>query len=113
MPQVVPGQLSLDVRRPPRSYSEHSMLRTSVDSGRNVHRGIGCCETPTRISMSEGDEEENTDEVDETCASDDVVNETLACEDEVNQAGTGDDVVRASCSGDNVGDEPISVACNF
>ncbi|QHO18388.1 uncharacterized protein DS421_11g320070 [Arachis hypogaea] len=67
--------------------------RTSIDSVRSVHRGIGCRQSPARISMSESDEAENEDAVDETPGGEDMVDETLADEDEVDQPGTGDDVV--------------------
>ncbi|RYR75982.1 hypothetical protein Ahy_A01g000579 [Arachis hypogaea] len=90
---VVSGRLSLDARHQPRAYSEHSRARTSIDSVRSVHRGIGCCQSPARISMSEGDEAENEDAVDETPGGEDMVDETLADEDEVDQPGTGDDVM--------------------
>ncbi|RYR16541.1 hypothetical protein Ahy_B04g073587 [Arachis hypogaea] len=60
---------------------------------RSVHRGIGCRQSPARISMPEGDEAENEDAVDETLGGEDMVDETLADEDEVDQPGTSDDVV--------------------
>ncbi|XLT88200.1 hypothetical protein HN873_009953, partial [Arachis hypogaea] len=90
---VISGRLSLDARHQPRAYSKHSRARTSIDSVRSVHRGIGCRQSPTRIFMSEGDEAENEDAVDETPGGEDMVDETLADEDEVDQPGTGDDVM--------------------
>ncbi|XLR35655.1 hypothetical protein HN51_045027, partial [Arachis hypogaea] len=97
--------MSLDARHLPQSYFEHSRSSTSIDSVRSVHRGLGCCNTQTRISMPGGDEEDNEDAIDETPIGDDAVADTLPGEDEVDQFGPSNDVVCASCLGDDVGDE--------
>ncbi|XLR32078.1 hypothetical protein S83_059978, partial [Arachis hypogaea] len=99
VPQEGPGRLSLDASRPPRSFSEYSMPRSSVDSGRSVHRGIGCRQTPTRISMPEEDEEETDNVVEETSAGEHEVDQLGLVPDAVDEGGTSDEMVDEAGAG--------------
>ncbi|QHN92274.1 uncharacterized protein DS421_17g582270 [Arachis hypogaea] len=93
VPQEGPGRLSLDASRPPRSFSEHSMPKSSVDSGRSAHRGIGCRQTLTRISMPEEDEEETDNTADKTCAWEHEVDQLGLVPDVVDEVDTSDEMV--------------------